>query len=108
MRVDTIGHEGAIGSWDSARTSWTCRGGSRAIGGSGVAIGRTDSVRGGLGSLGRLRRVGVTAQTWTFKEMLFLSRSILCSDLLTVYALNRETLNMHKPQNGFPYVSDGG
>jgi hypothetical protein len=34
----------------------------------------------------------VAAQTGAFKEMLFLSRSVLCSNLLAVYALNGETL----------------
>ena len=92
MRVDTIGHDGAIRSWDGTRTSWTCRGCGWAIGSAGVAIRGTDSVRGGLGGLGRLRRVGVTAQTGTFKEMLFLSRSVLCSNLLAVYTLNGQTL----------------
>jgi hypothetical protein len=91
MGVDTIGHESAIGSRDGTRTS-CCRGSSWATGSSGIAIGRTDSVRGGLGGLGRLRRVGVTSQTGTFKEMLFLSRGILCSNLLAVYTLNGETL----------------
>lgn len=106
MRVDTIGHEGAIGRWNRTGTSWTRGSSCWAIGSSRVAIGRSDSVRGGLGGLRRLRRVGMTAQTGTFKEMLFLSRGVLCSNLLTVDTLDGETLNMHKPQNGFWYVSD--
>lgn len=49
----------------------------------------------------------MTAQARTFAEMLFLSRGVLCADLLTVDTLNGETLICTKTQNGFSYVSDG-
>jgi hypothetical protein len=88
MGIDTVGHQSAVRSWDGTRTSWASRGGRCAIGGAGVAIGRTDSVRGWLGGLGRLRRVGVTAQTGTLEKMLFLARGVLCANLLAVDTLH--------------------
>lgn len=92
MRIDTVGHQCAVGSGNgraSSRARWCC---CRTIGGTGVSIGGADAV--GSGSrLGRLRRVRVASQTRAFKKMLLLSRGILCADLLTIDTLHGEALN---------------
>lgn len=97
MRIDAIAHQGAIRCRDR-RARWASCCGRRTIGGTGVSIRRTDAI-GGLGGLGRLGRVGVAAQAGTFKEMLLLSRGILCTDLLTIDTLDGETLGIaNKPK----------
>lgn len=103
MRIDPVGHHGAIGSWDG-RACGTRGSSRRAIGGAGVAIRRADAIRGRRG-LGGLRRVGVTAQTGALEEMLLLSRGILCTDLLAVDTLHGETLDAECPKR-VSYVSD--
>ena len=103
MRINAVGHHGAIGSRDG-RASWARRSSGRPVGRAGIPIRGTNAIR-GLGGLSRLRRVRMAAQTRTFKEMLLLSRGVLCTNLLTVDTLHGETLYAERPKR-VSYVSD--
>lgn len=92
MRVHSVGHEVAIGSWHGGRATrpWS---GRRATGSTGIAIGRGDAV-GGLRRLVWLRSIGVTTKTGALQKMLLLSRGVLCANLLAVDALHGKTLQV--------------
>ena len=98
MGIDAIGHQSAIGRRDS-RTCRTRRSSSWAIGSTGISVGRADAI-GGLGRLCGLRRVGMTTKARTLEEVLLLSRSILCTNLLTIDTLHGETLECRTPETG--------
>ena len=98
MRIDTVGHQGAGGSRHGRGTTsaWS---GRRAIGSAGVAIRSANAIR-ALGGLVGLGRVGVATETGTLEKVLFLSRGVLCTNLLTVDALNGEALEGRMTQTG--------
>lgn len=106
MRIDAVSHQGTVGSWHGGRISRAAWSGRRAIGGAGVAIARANAI-GSLGRLIRLGRVGVTTKTGALEEMLFLSRGILCTNLLAVDALDGEALEDRNDRNGSRMLMTG-
>lgn len=105
MRIDAVGHHGTIGGWHGRGTTRAAWSSCRAIGGAGVAVGRADAI-GSLRGLIRLGSVGMTTKTGALEEMLFLTRSILCTNLLTIDTLDGEALEGRNDRNGSSYVSD--
>lgn len=88
MRIDSIRHQSSIGSSQLGAAGAGTRGSGRrwASGRSRVAIGSNaaGARRRGLW----LRRGGMASKTGTLKQMLLLSRSVLCADLLAIDALH--------------------
>ena len=95
MRIDPVRHYGTVGSRKGSsgtRTS-TRRSCRWTIGSRRVAIGSIYTVGRGLGGLSlRLRSTRMTPETRTFEQVLFLTRGVLCANLLAVDTLDRETL----------------
>ena len=95
MRIDPVRHYGTVGGRKgSSRTRTSTRRSCRwSIGGRRVAIGSIYTVGRGLGGLSlRLTSTRMTPETRTFEQVLFLTRGVLCADLLAVDTLDRETL----------------
>lgn len=96
MRIDTVGHHGAVrcgeGSSCGPRARPRARG-RRAIWCCVVPVRRGDAIRASSSSLLGLSSSGLLlAETGTLEQVLLLARGVLCPDLLAVDALDGETL----------------
>ena len=95
MRIDPVRHHRTVGGRKGSSRTWasTRRSGRWTIGGRRVAIGSIYTVGRGLGGLSlRLRSTGMTTETRTFEQVLFLTRGVLCANLLAVDTLDGKTL----------------